>query len=183
MDSTSAKNLITRIRDSDLDEDEQEEAISLVEQERKRSRPDATVMVRGPGDDDMGGQVRLTLGDSTPVELTPPEGLKREAGYGEEDYVSFTVDLELSSIDDRVADGDGRGGPHGSEEWILADYHLTYRQGKDLLHLVDMTGENTRVGTPGDIENELRRLFGDPENLNRWIREIQENGVRGFRRI
>lgn len=170
MDPETSKNLITRIRKSDLDEAEQEEAIALVQEERKRSRPEATIMVRGPEDDDMGGAARLTLGEETTVETG-----------------GIAVDLELTQLADEFKEGDGTGThpSHGYDDEIIgADYHLTYGQAKYLLKLLNRAvDEEIRVGTPGDAESELRRLFGDPADLNRWIEEVQENGVRGWRTV
>lgn len=184
MDAKTSKNLISRIRQSDLDEEEQEEAIAMVKRERRESKPSVYLNVSGPEDGEMGGQAKVILGETTTVEVRPPEEWVEDMGLDdEEDYVSMTVDLSLNRIGDTLAFDDGEGGPPGSDEWILADYDLTYGQAKDLLRLLEPLDEGVRVGTPGDVETELRRLLGDPSNLNRWIREVQLNGVRGWRNL
>lgn len=50
-----------------------------------------------------------------------------------------------------------------------ADWNLTYGQEKALLRLL---GED-RLGTPGDCENALWRLFSGPEPLNEWLDEVR----------
>lgn len=179
MDSETHKNLISRIRQSDLDEEEQEEAISLVKQERKEELPSATVSVSGD-EDRMGGTAKLTLGDVMGVtvhfsDLDIPDDYDPE-----EDEISETVYLSLDRINGMDPTGAGDGGAPGSDESILADFHLTYGQGKQLLRLVD---DEVRIGTPGDVENAIRRLLGPPEDVNPLLRDIQENGVRGWRRV
>ena len=50
-----------------------------------------------------------------------------------------------------------------------ADWNLTYGQEKDLLRLLN----EDPVGTPGDCENALWRVFSGPGLLNEWLAEVQ----------
>jgi len=68
MDGDTAKNLISRIRNSDMDEEAQNEAIQKVKEERSDSRPAAVVGV-STTEDGMNGNVRLSMGERTPTTL------------------------------------------------------------------------------------------------------------------
>lgn len=180
MDGDTAKNLISRIRNTDMDEEAQNEAIAQVKEERNDSRPAAVVGVSAT-EDGMGGNARLSLGERTPVSLTFPTLDLPEDYDPEEDEHTETVYLTLNRLAGQPALGEGDGSSTAyDEDLILADYHLTYGQAKALLRLLE---PDEKPGTPGDVESRLRHVLGDPAPVNRLLRDIQENGVRGWRRV
>lgn len=178
MDGDTAKNLISRIRSSDMDEEAQNEAIQKVKEERSDSRPAAVVGV-STTEDGMNGNVRLSMGERTPTTLA----FEEDAGDDDEGTVrrEETVYLTLNRLDGTPALGEGNGSSTAyDEDLILADYHLTYGQAKALLRLVEPDEE---PGTPGDVQSRLRHVLGSPDSVNPLLRDIQENGVRGWRRV
>lgn len=181
MESETAKNLISRIRQSDLDDEAQEEAIRQVKAERAKGKPAAYLSVSG-GEDRMGGSAKLRLGERTPVtvhldedEVEPPDEDDEDPTY------ASRVFLELTRLDGHLSSGEGTGSSTAYDDGlIMADYHLTYGQAKALLRLVDP--ENS-PGTPGDCGSRIRHVLGPPEDVNPLLRALQENGVRGWRTL
>lgn len=180
MDGDTAKNLITRIRKSNLDEEAQEEAIAQIKEERNEQRPAAVVGI-STTEEGMNGNVRLALGERTPATVTFDDLDLPEDYDPEEDTHRETVFLTLNRLDGTPALGEGEGSAEAyNEDLILADYHLTYGQAKALLRLVE---PEEQPGTPGDVESRLRHVLGSPDEVNPLLRDIQENGVRGWRRV
>lgn len=185
MDSETAKNMIARVRQSDLDEDEQDRVISMIKDERASGKPAAYISVSG-NEDGMGGMAKLTLGERTPVRVVfrDPEWLDEldDLDEDEEDPVEIPAEvyLELTRLGDEINLGEGTGSTKAyDDDLILADYHLSYGQGKALLRLLGVE----RIGTPGDVGTTLRTELGLPEDVNPILRDIQENGVRGWRTL
>jgi len=178
MDGDTHKNLISRIRNSDMDEEAQEEAIQQIKEERNDSRPAAVVGISGT-EEGMGGNARLSMGERTPVTVTFEEETEEENRAAE--LREETVYLTLNRMGGEPARGAGEGAAEAyDEDLILADYHLSYGQAKALVRLVD---DEARVGTPGAVESTLRHVLGNPNEVNPLLRDIQENGVRGWRRV
>jgi len=181
MDGDTAKNLISRIRNADMDEEAQNEAIQKIKAERNDSRPAAVVGV-STEEDGMGGNVRLSMGERTPVEVAYPSDPEEDTDdVDPTDARTETLFLTLNRLNGDPALGEGDGSSTAYDDaLLLADYHLTYGQGKALLRLVE---PDEQPGTPGDVESRLRHVLGSPDEVNPLFRDIQENGVRGWRRV
>lgn len=178
MNGDTAKNLISRIRNTDMDEEAQNEAIQKIKEERNDSRPAAVVGISST-EDGMGGNARLSMGERTPVTVTFEEETEEENRAAE--HREETVYLTLNRLAGQPALGEGDGSSTAyDDDLLLADYHLTYGQAKALLRLVE---PDEKPGTPGDVESRLRHVLGDPDSVNPLLRDIQENGVRGWRRV